>query len=395
MKLSDLKINQNNPQKFNDLSKLENSLKEFPKMLKLRPLVIDNDNMVLGGNKRLICLRNLGFKEIPDEWVVKASELTEDEKKRFQIADNVGFGEWNWELLQSDWDSDSLESWGLELDFENKELETEEDNYSIEDTKQVDVVLGDLIEIGEHRLMCGDSTDSEQVAKLMNGEKADLYITDPPYSVNFTKKSNEIFKNKRYNEIKNDNLTVNETAEKIWRPTFKNVFDVSIDECSFYVTMPQGGDQMMMMMMMSVKWKVKHELIWVKEAPVFSMGRLDYDYKHEPIMYGWKNKHNFYSKGKFLKSIWEIPRTENKLHPTMKPVALIENCLLNSSKKQNIIIDTFLGSGSTMVASHQLKRKCYGMELDPMYCQVIIDRMYKLDNSLEIKINGKEYIPNI
>lgn len=114
MKLTDIKINPDNPQKFDDLSKLENSIKEFPKMMELRPLVVDNDNMVLGGNKRLLCLKNLGYKEIPDTWIKQAKDLTEAEQKRFIIADNIGFGEWDWDIL-SDWDSEELEAWGLEL----------------------------------------------------------------------------------------------------------------------------------------------------------------------------------------------------------------------------------------------------------------------------------------
>ena len=156
--------------------------------------------------------------------------------------------------------------------------------------------------------------------------------------------------------------------------------------------MCQGGDQMMMMMMMSEHWQVKHELIWVKSSPVFSMGRLDYDYQHEPILFGWKKKHNFYGKGEFLKSIWEIPKpSKSDLHPTMKPIALIENCLLNSSKENDLIIDPFLGSGSTMVAAHQLNRKCFGIEIDEKYCHIILDRMLKLDPTIEITKNGKKY----
>ena len=142
---------------------------------------------------------------------------------------------------------------------------------------------------------------------------------------------------------------------------------------------------------MNEKWQVKHELIWVKEAPVFSMGRLDYDYKHEPIMYGWKKKHTFYGNGEHTKSIWNINRTENKLHPTMKPVALIGNAMLNSTVEDTLVIDYFLGSGSTMVAAEQLNRKCYGMEIDPKYCQVVIDRMLKLEPNLNVKVNGKDY----
>ena len=125
MKVKDSKLNPNNPQKFDDLSKLENSIKEFPKMMSLRPIVINNNNMVLGGNKRLICLKNLGYKEIPDNWVKQADELTDEEIKRFIIADNVGFGEWDLELLQ-DWDSQDLEDWGLNLDFDTDIIDIDE-----------------------------------------------------------------------------------------------------------------------------------------------------------------------------------------------------------------------------------------------------------------------------
>lgn len=372
---------------------LKKSITDFPDMLELRPLVIDENNIVLGGNMRLKALIELGYKTVP---VVRAGSLSAEQKKEFIIKDNVGFGDWEWDTLANEWDVDKLTEWGLDIPAFVTNGEATEDDFEIPPTIETDIVKGDLFEIGRHRLLCGDSTNADDVARLMNEEKADLYFSDPPYSVNFTKKSTEVLKSKRYNEIKNDNLSVTETAERIWRPTFKNAYEFSKEDCSFYVTMPQGGDQMMMMMMMMMNenWKVKHELIWVKEAPVFSMGRLDFDYKHEPIMYGWKEKHNFYGAGEFTKSVWEIPRTENKLHPTMKPVALIENCLKNSTLEKQIVLDTFLGSGSTMVASHQLNRKCYGMELDEKYCQVIIDRMKKLDPSLKIKRNGKPYLNN-
>lgn len=243
----------------------------------------------------------------------------------------------------------------------------------------LEVNYGDIFKLGNHRLMCGDATITDDVKKLMNGNMADMVFTDPPYSVNFTKKAKEILNNKQYVEIINDNLSVKDTAKFIWKPSFKNLYIIAKDDCSFYVTMPQGGDQMMMMMMMMMNenWQVKHELIWVKDIPVFSMGRLDYDYKHEPIMYGWKKKHNFYGKGKFKKSIWEISRTENKLHPTMKPIELIINALLNSSKKNDNIIDLFGGSGSTLIACEITKRNCYMMELDPQYIKVIIRRWEK------------------
>ena len=155
--------------------------------------------------------------------------------------------------------------------------------------------------------------------------------------------------------------------------------------------MCRGGDQMMMMMMMmmmmSEHWQIKHELIWLKSSPVFSMGRLDYDYQHEPILYGWKKTHKFYGGGQFKKSIWEIAKpSKSELHPTMKPIALIENALLNSSKRSDIILDLFGGSGSTLIACEQTNRKCRMMEIDPLYCEVICNRYTALTGKKAVKL---------
>ncbi len=177
-------------------------------------------------------------------------------------------------------------------------------------------------------------------------------------------------------------MSVKDISEQIWRPVFKNLYDMANDDCSFYMTMPQGGDQMMMMMMMmSENWQVKHELIWVKPSPVFSMGRLNYDYKHEPIIFGWKKTHNWYGFGKYTKSVWEIARESDKSHPTMKPVELVANAIQNSTKNDDIVIDYFLGSGSTLIACEQTNRICYGMEIDPKYIDVIRKRYAKFINS--------------
>ena len=200
MKLSAIKANPNNPRIVKDeaFTKLCNSISEFPKMLALRPLVVNEDNVVLGGNMRLKALQHLGFKEIPDEWVKQANELTEDEQRRFIIADNVSGGEWDWQLLQADWDVEELESWGLEHEWEAEQLEAVEDDFTIPDTIETDIVLGDLFEIGEHRLLCGDSTDSDSVAKLMNGEKADIAFTSPPYNAGTTPTEIKMGKTSKY-----------------------------------------------------------------------------------------------------------------------------------------------------------------------------------------------------
>jgi hypothetical protein len=186
IKITDIKTNPNNPRLIKDekFAKLVKSINEFPKMMELRPLVVNADNVILGGNMRFKALKELGYTNIPKEWVKRADELTEDETRRFIIADNVGFGEHDWEMLANEWNTEELEDWGLEgFPFEEvTELEAEEDDYTEPDNMQVDVVLGDLIEIGEHRLLCGDSTDSDQVAKLMNGEMIDMVFTSPPYN---------------------------------------------------------------------------------------------------------------------------------------------------------------------------------------------------------------------
>lgn len=185
-------------------------------------------------------------------------------------------------------------------------------------------------------------------------------------------------------------MTDEEIGETLWKPAFVNMRDVAKDCCNIYVTMPQGGSHMMMMMMMmiSAAWQVKHELIWVKNQPTFSMGRLDYDYQHEPICYGWNKSHIFYGKGEQNKSIWHYDKPrESKLHPTMKPIPLVCNAILNSSKRDDIILDAFGGSGTTLIACEQTGRKARLMEFDPKYVDVIIARWESFTNKKAIKIN--------
>lgn len=190
IKLSKIKPNPNNPRIIKDdkFEKLKKSIEDFPKMMELRPMVINSDNIVLGGNMRLKALKELGYKEVPDEWIKNADDLTEDEQRQFIIKDNVGFGEHDWEMLQADWDLSELEEWGLDIpEWDNEGvLEVEEDDFDATPPEEPITVLGDLYEIGDHRLLCGDSTDSDQVAKLMNSEKADMVFTDPPYNVDYS-----------------------------------------------------------------------------------------------------------------------------------------------------------------------------------------------------------------
>jgi DNA modification methylase len=392
VKISEVKTNPKNPRLIKDdkFRKLVKSIQEFPQMLELRPIVVDENNIVLGGNMRLKACKEAGLKEV---YIVKAENLTELQKDEFIVKDNVGFGEWDWDMLANEWDTEKLDEWGLDLpvDLSVTELEAEEDDFSVpEGGIETDIVLGDLFEIGEHRLLCGDSTCSDTVAKLMNGEKADMVFTDPPYLMGFeggmqTNENGNWTKsfNSKHGEIKNDKLSKNEESD------FLDGINSNIqlfNKGAFYICFYRLGLGGYYSSLERTGIKVRTLITWNKGNHTLSNS--DYWSKCEHIFYGWIQEHNFYGKNDF--DIWDIPRTQkNDLHPTMKPIPLCEKAINNSSKHNDIVFDLFLGSGSTMVASHQLKRKCYGMELDPKYCQVIIDRMKKLDPSLIIKRNGE------
>ena len=287
-----------------------------------------------------------------------------------------------------------MSEFGFSLDGIGEEpQEVQEDDFDVEPPEEPTSKLGDIYQLGEHRLMCGDRTNAEHVAKLMDGAKADMVFTDPPYNVAIGSKNaflNSVQPSGRCCEdIENDKgMTDAEIGEKLWMPALKNMILHSNETCSIYVTMPQGGTHMMMMMMIAkAGWQVKHELMWLKNSPTFSMNRLDYDYKHEPILYGWNKKHEFYGNGEFTKSVWEYdkPRKCN-FHPTMKPIALIANALLNSSQEGDNILDVFGGSGSTLIACEQLNRKCYMMEMSPKYVDVIIKRWEEYTGKKAVKI---------
>jgi DNA modification methylase len=386
MKLSKIKPNPSNPRIIKDdkFKKLVKSINDFPKMMSLRPIVVDENFIVQGGNMRLKALQEIGFKDIPDEWVKQVSNLNEDEKKQFIIKDNVGFGEWDWDDLANNWDAEKLTEWGLDIpNFEAEVLEAEEDNYTIPDEIKTDIVLGDLFEIGEHRLLCGDSTDSDQVAKLMNGQKADMVFTDPPYNVNYEggSKKRELIVNDKLNDF-----------YKFLYDVYTNCFLVMNEGSPIYVAHSELERINFTLAFIDAGFKYSSVIIWAKNNSTFSMNK-DYKWKHEPIIYGWKQgKTRTWNTGNTEDTIWNIDRpSKSEEHPTMKPIELCEKAIKNSSFENQFILDVFLGSGSTMVASHQLKRKCYGMELDPNYCQVIVDRMLKLDPSLIVKRNGKPY----
>ena len=215
-----VKSNPNNPRIIKDdkFAKLVASIKEFPKMLEIRPIVVNDDMIVLGGNMRLKACIHAGLKEVP---IIKVTDLTEQEQKQFIIKDNVSGGEWDWNMLANEWDAEELDAWGLDVPDFGKELEAEEDDFETpEGGIETDIVLGDLFEIGEHRLLCGDSTDSDAVAKLMDGQKADMVFTDPPYGVSY--QSNMRTKSEKFDVLENDNVFITEWINNL--PLFSKGF---------------------------------------------------------------------------------------------------------------------------------------------------------------------------
>ena len=390
-KISEIKPNPNNPRIIKDdkFKKLVQSLKDFPDMAKVRPIVVNQDMIVLGGNMRLKAMKEAGWKEVPVEVV----DWGEEKQREFIIKDNVGFGEWNWEELANDWDADALEDWGLDLPAEwgEEEIpEAKEDDYEIPDEIQTDIVLGDLFEIGEHRLLCGDSTDSDSVAKLMNGEKADMVFTDPPYGVAINNSNGKILGDEDL-QVFDECLPNIELFSKSDSHVYIYFGVQFISECVSKLKEYFKQTNILVQRIThenkpspSGYFKNNYEVCYFsnKGSKGFNSGILE-------VSESTKNDSRYHGDG-FLNTylaLNEIKATEHNLkaiHPTQKTIEICSFYQSVSSKVNDLVLDLFLGSGSTMVAAHQLKRKCYGMELDPKYCQVIVDRMRKLDPTLVV-----------
>lgn len=250
---------------------------------------------------------------------------------------------------------------------------------------------GDIWRLGEHRLMCGDSTDEAAIKRLMDGDKADMVFTDPPYGVSIGDKNaalNSVQKAGRCcKNIENDTLSADELYPILVKAMTNARLSCKDDAC-YFVTSPQGGELgLMMMMMKDAGLPVRHMLIWEKNSATFSLGRLDYNYQHEPIFYTWTKKHHNYRKGQYRTTIWKYDKPRKcDLHPTMKPVELVANCLNDATKAGDIALDVFGGSGTTMIACEQLGRRARLIELDPHYCDVIIARWEKFTGMKAEKI---------
>lgn len=398
VKINEVKSNPNNPRIIKDdkFKKLVASIKELPQMLELRPIVVNDDMIVLGGNMRLKACKEAGLKEIP---IIKASELTEEQQRAFIIKDNVGFGEWDWDALANEWDAEQLEEWGLDVpNLEAVELDAVEDDFEADaDTIETDIVIGDLFEIGEHRLLCGNSTDSDQVSKLMNGEKADMAFTSPPYNAGKSESlsGNTHTTDNKYNEY-NDNQKQSDYLQLLIGFTNNAILNSEYLICN--IQSLAGNKIALIEYLNNYKNNFIDVAIWDKGhgAPAMAENVMTSAWEYMFFISSKENASRAIPNANFRGTVPNIyrgkPQRNNEfsnVHAATFPIDLPE-WAIQFTKQGDIVLDQFLGTGTTMVASHQLKRKCYGMELDPKYCQVIIDRMKKLDPSLKVKRNGVE-----
>ena len=358
-------------------AKQEKHLKEsLEKFGMVEPIIFNKQTgYIVGGHFRVRELKKLGIKEI--ECVIV--DLNEADEKELNIRLNANTGSWDWDTLANDWEVVDLEAWGLEIpqfDNEAEELEASEDDYDVpEGGIETDIVIGDLFEIGEHRLLCGDSTDSDAVARLMNGEKADMVFTDPPYGNGSSGKYGR-------GQLGVRTILSDENFEVV-----NDFFNLRV--CNVYVFFLQWRTfKEAIQTLENNNLQLKTIAVWDKKnAGLNGAGGMSEQW--EAILVAGNVEYS-----RFGGNVFSVSREQKKRinspHPHQKPIELLNN-VLEYFQKYNLLLDPFLGSGSTMVAAHQLKRRCYGMELEPKYCAVIIDRMAKLDPSLKITRNGKEY----
>ena len=379
VKLSAIKLNPDNPRRIGkiEMARLVKSLQDFPDMMKLREIIVDETMTILGGNMRYRALKQIGEKEVTAK-IVKG--LTPEQKREFVIKDNSGFGEFDLDALANGWSDLPLVEWGVDLP---EDWLVEEKTDPADAEPQIDraeelnktwgVKLGDLWQIGEHRLLCGDSTKKEDVGRVMGKMLANLIWTDPPYGVKYGKEVDGMPCRKR--SIKNDDLPRNEMINLI-RGAFKLAAEHSVKGCAIYAAAAAGD--MLKMAIDSFEdsgFTFKWQLVWVKDSLVLS--RADYHFRHENILYGWKEDGaHFFIDDRKQDSVFEYARPKkSEEHPMMKPIDLVMHMIKNSSKTGDIIYDPFSGSGCTIISSQNLKRVCRCIELSPNYCAVILQRM--------------------
>ena len=337
VKLSQLKSNPNNPRIIKDdkFRKLVRSITEFPEMLEARPIVCDPDGVVLGGNMRLKACREAGLKEVP----AYVAPWDSEKNGEFIIKDNVGYGEWDWDILANEWDPSQLEEWGLDVWQEPKEEEGLTDPDEVPQIpEEPKTQLGDLYILGNHRLLCGDSTKAEDVELLLNKTNVDCVWTDPPYGMNAVSKSGVLSKNYGRDILGDDTNEVAIASFYLWEADVQFWFGANYySEC-----LPSSGCWVVWDKNNGGSDQADAELCWTNQKGVVRI------YK-------------------------QASEKRNRVHPTQKPSELVEWCF-ERWKAGSVVADPFSGSGVTFIACEKTQRKCYGMELDPKYCDVIVKR---------------------
>ena len=382
-------INNSRTHSEEQITQLISSIKEFGFT---NPILLSPDNSIIAGHGRLQAVKRLGYEEVP---CIIISGLTKTQIKALIIADNQLALNAGWDLEKLSVEVEGLQDEDFNIDilgFNNdfikdllKKVEGLTDQDAVPEAKlNAKSKLGDIWLLGKHKLMCGDST-TQDVLNLFKEQKADLYLTDPPYNVNYEGKTKDKL------TIKNDKQD-DETFKLFLTDAFTNAFNVLKLGASFYIWHSDSEGLVFRKSLIDSGFKLRQTLIWAKNSMV--MGRQDYHWQHEPCLYGWKDgsSHSWYSDRKQTTLLNFDRPTASKLHPTMKPVELMSYLIKNSSKQEDIIFDSFLGSGTTIISCEILQRICYGLEFDPIYCDVIIDRWQQFTGKEAIhEQSGKTY----
>lgn len=392
MKITEIKPYENNPRKNEEaVDEVASSIKAFGFK---NPIIVDKDMVIIAGHTRLKAALKLGLTMVP---VIVASDLNPDQANALRLADNktAEIAKWDKkkleeELKQINWEILGINMTDVGFDdiFASEFQEVVDDDFDEGQYLSAEPYShqGDIYLLDDNRVMCGDSTNKEQVKLLMNGKLADMVFTDPPYNVNYEGSDGQ--------SIQNDDMGDNEFKEFLTL-VFKNLIDSIKEGAPTYVCHADSEGLNFRTAFKEAGFKLAQCLIWVKNS--FTMGRQDYQWQHEPILYGWKpGSGHYFVDDRSQSTIWEYDKPKkNDLHPTMKPLELVGRAINNSSLVGQLVLDLFGGSGSTLIASYKAKRTCYSMELDEKYADVIVKRYIKNKGSYEncYVIRNGEQIP--
>lgn len=407
-----------NPRVIRDgnFKKLKQSITERPGFLALREILVFKHGgkyVIIGGNMRYRACKELGYTEVPCKVIPEGTTL--EELRAYCLIDNSSYGEWDMEALANEWDAALLEACAIDIPdvetpSEDEVENVDEDNADPTPPTAPKTLPGDIYQLGDHRLVCGDSTDPRVLEALMKGETADVWITDPPYNVDYKGKAGK---------IQNDNMAETAFLDFLTK-AFTTARDVLKPGGAFYIWHADGHGLTFRQAVDNAGLLLKQNLIWVKNSLV--LGRQDYQWMHEPCLYGWRDgAAHYFTPSRSLRTVMEQGELDidamtkdelktalknilqgdvqttviredkplrSELHPTMKPVKLIARQIVNSTRRGEIVLDTFGGSGTTLIASEQLARRCRMTELDPGYADVIVRRWEDLTHQQAVLVGN-------